>query len=69
MKEDKERLNVLIPQLMVWFKRTVIEYEMKRTAEMLHRIDVALSAEKTLEVMKRYKELTEISKRLNNWGR
>lgn len=69
MKEDKERLNILIPQLMVEFKKTIIDDEMKQTAEMLNQNDVVMSTEKTIEIMKRYKELTEISKRLNNWGK
>lgn len=67
MKEDKKRLNVLIPQLMVEFKKTIIDDEMKQTAEMLNQNDVVMSTEKTIEIMKRYKELTEISKRLNDW--
>lgn len=69
MKEDKERLNILIPQLMVEFKKTIIDDEMKQTAEMLNQNDVVMSTEKTIEIMKRYKELTDISKRLNNWGK
>lgn len=69
MKEDKERLNILIPQLMVEFKKTIIDDEMRQTAEMLNRNDVVMSTEKTIEIMKRYKELTEISKRLNDWGK
>ena len=69
MKNDKERLNILIPQLMVQFKKTIIDDEMKQTAEMLNQNDVVMSTEKTIEIMKRYKELTEISKRLNDWGK
>lgn len=65
MKEDKERLNFLIPQLMVEFKKTIIEDEMKQTAEMLHQNGT--DAEKTIEAMKRYKELNEILKKLKNW--
>ena len=65
MKEDKERLNFLIPQLMVEFKKTIIEDEMKQTAEMLHQNGT--DTEKTIETMKRYKELNEILKRLKNW--
>lgn len=69
MKDDKGRLNVLIPQLMVEFKKTIIDDEMKQTAEMLNQNDVVMSTEKTIEIMKRYKELTEISKMLNNLGK
>lgn len=69
MKEDKGRLNILIPQLMAELKKTIIDDEMKQTAEMLNQNDVITSTEKTIEIMKRYKELTEISKRLNDWGK
>lgn len=68
MKEGKERLNILIPQLMVEFKKTIIDDEMKQTAEMLNQNDVITSTEKTIEIMKRYKELAEISRKLNDYA-
>ena len=54
---------------MVQFMKTIMDDEMKQTAEMLNQNDVVMSTEKTIEIMKRYKELTEISKRLNDWGK
>lgn len=63
----KERMDVLIPHLLIDFKRSVVESEMSETVALLQSSEVASSLEKTIEVMNRYKELGEISRKLNNW--
>ena len=63
----KERLNVLIPHLLIDFKRSVVESEMSETAALLQSSEVAFSLEKTIEIMNKYKELGEILRKLNNW--
>ena len=63
----KERMDVLIPHLLIDFKRSVVESEMSETVALLQSSEVASSLEKTIEVMNKYKELCEISRKLNNW--
>ena len=66
MRQDESRLNVLIPRLMIDFKRSVVENEMKQVVELLQNPNIISSTEKTMDAMTKYKELSEISRRLSD---
>lgn len=54
---DEERLYELIPRLLVDFKLSIVEEEMKHTLLALTQPEIAGNPEKTKEIMERYKTL------------
>ncbi len=61
---DEERLHELVPHQIIDFKLAILEEEMKQTLQALARPEIAQSPEKCLEVMARYKELSELLKEM-----
>ena len=61
---DADRLNELMYHLMVDYKHSLVEMELKETLDLLRQPDVMADAEKCLEVMSRYKELMEIKQQM-----
>lgn len=61
---DADRLVELMIHLMVDYKHSLIEMELKNTLDLLRQPDVMADAERCLEVMARYKELVEIKQQM-----
>ena len=61
---DADRLNELMYHLMVDYKHSLVEMELKETLDLLRHPDVMADAERCLEVMSRYKELMEIKQQM-----
>ena len=64
LTKDEERLHELIPQLLITFKLAIVEEEMKQTIQQLGKPEVAGNMERSMEIMKHYKALTETLKEL-----
>ena len=64
LTKDEERLHELIPHLLIDFKLSILEEDMKQTIQQLSNPDVAKNAQKAMEVMKHYKELTDTLKEM-----
>ena len=60
--KDEERLNELIPHLLIDFKLAILEEDMKQTVQMLTQPDVMQDTTRCTEVMTHYKDLTELMK-------
>ncbi|WP_300725710.1 DNA primase [uncultured Bacteroides sp.] len=56
---DEERLYELIPRLLLDFKLSIVEEEMKQTLQALADPAVANDPERYIDIMKRFKELQE----------
>ena len=56
---DEERLYELIPRLLLDFKLSIVEEEMKNTLQTLTNPEIANDPQRCMEIMKRYKELQE----------
>ena len=56
---DEERLYELIPRLLLDFKLSIVEEEMKNTLQALTNPEIANDPQRCMEIMKRYKELQE----------
>ena len=61
---EVDRLSELVSHLMVDYKLSLVELELKDTLNKLRQPDVMSDAEKCLEVMSRYKELMEIKQQM-----
>ena len=61
---EVDRLSELVSHLMVDYKHSLVELELKDTLNKLRQPDVMSDAEKCLEVMSRYKELMEIKQQM-----
>jgi DNA primase len=61
---DADRLNELMYHLMIDYKHSLIEMELKNTLDLLRHPDVMADDERCLEVMSRYKELMEIKQQM-----
>ena len=61
---DTDRLTDILVYLMVDYKHTIIEMELKNMLNQLRQPEVMNDPEKCLEVMSRYKELMEIKQRM-----
>ena len=61
---DADRLNDLMFHLMVDYKHSLVEMELKDTLNLLRQPDVMADTERCLEVMSRYKELVEIKQQM-----
>lgn len=62
--KDDDRLHEIIPHLLIDFKLSILEEEMKQTIQRLNDPEVANHMEKAMEVMTHYKHLTEIMKEM-----
>ena len=62
--KDEDRLYELIPRLLIDFKLGILKEEMKQTIQQLNLPEVAKDAQKAMEVMTHYKELTETLKEM-----
>ena len=60
--KDEDRLYELIPRLLIDFKLGILKEDMKQTIQQLNLPEVAKDAQKAMEVMTHYKELTETLK-------
>lgn len=54
---DEERLYELVPRLLIDFKMSIVEEEMKHTMQALNNPDVYNDPQKCQEIMKHYREL------------
>ncbi len=64
LTKDEERLHELIPHLLIDFKLSILEEDMKQTSQQLNRPEVLGDMEKCKEVMKHYKELSDLLKEM-----
>ena len=64
LTKDEERLHELVPRLLIDFKLAILEEDMKQTIQQLSRPEVARDAQKAMEIMGHYKELTETLKEM-----
>jgi DNA primase len=62
--KDTERLHELIPHLLIDFKLAVLEEEMKQTIQLLNSPEISKDAQRALEIMTRYKKLTDTLKEM-----
>ena len=62
--KDEERLHELVPRLLMDFKRSVVDDELKGIMAELQHPEVLASPERAMEVMKRYKELSDTAREL-----
>ena len=62
--KDEERLHELIPHLLIDFKLAILEEDMKQTIQQLSLPEVVQDVQRTMEVMKHYKKLTETLKEM-----
>ena len=62
--KDEERLHELVPRLLMDFKRSVVDDELKGIMAELQHPEVLASPERAMEVMKRYKELGDTAREL-----
>jgi DNA primase len=60
MTKDVDRLTELVPHLLLEYKLGILKEEMKQVMNQLSMPEIAADAQRTMEVMKRYKELSEI---------
>ena len=56
---DEERLHELVPRLLLDFKLSIVDEEMKHTLQALANPEIANDPQRCMEVMKHYKELHE----------
>ena len=61
---EVDRLSDIIPHLMIDYKHSLIEIELKDTLNQLRQPDVMADPEKCMEVMSRYKTLVEIKQQM-----
>ena len=62
--KDEERLYELIPHLLIDFKLSILEEDMKQTVQKLSQPDVSGNMELCMKVMEHYKNLTETLKEM-----
>ena len=62
--KDEERLHELVPHLLIDFKLSILEEDMKQTIQQLNLPEVAKDPQRAMEVMKHYKKLTETLKEM-----
>ena len=62
--KDEERLHELVPRLLIDFKLSILEEDMKQTIQQLNLPEVAKDPQRAMEVMKHYKRLTETLKEM-----
>lgn len=57
---DKERLYELVPRLLIDFKISIVEEEMKHTLQALSKPDIYNDPQKCQEIMEHYKDLQKV---------
>ena len=62
--KDEERLHELVPRLLMDFKRSVVDDELKGIMAELQHPEVLASPKRAMEIMKRYKELSDTAREL-----
>ena len=62
--KDEERLHELVPRLLLDYKQSILQEELRQTMEELQSPEVSSSPEKTMEVMKRYQQLGSTAREL-----
>ena len=55
----KKRLHELVPRLLLDFKLSIVDEEMKHTLQALANPEIANDPQRYMEIMQRYKELHE----------
>ena len=60
IRKDDDRLYELVPHVLLEYKLSILKSEMKEVMQQLQSPEVMQNAARTMEVMKRYKELQEI---------
>ena len=62
--KDEERLHELVNHLLTDFKLAILEEDMKQTIQQLNQPGISQDAQRAMEIMKHYKELTETLKEM-----
>ena len=62
--KDEERLHELVTHLLTDFKLAILEEDMKQTIQQLNLPEISQDAQRAMEIMKHYKELTETLKEM-----
>lgn len=57
---DDERLHELVPRLLLDFKMSIVEEEMKHTLQALNNPNIANDTQRCMEIMQRYKDLHQM---------
>ena len=57
---DEERLYELVPRLLIDFKISIVEEDMKHTLQALNNPDIYNDPQKCQEIMKHYQDLQKI---------
>jgi DNA primase len=65
IRKDDDRLHELVQHLLMEYKLSILKAEMKEVMQQLQSPEVMQDATRTMEVMKRYKELQEILKEIS----
>ena len=64
MVDDADRLGELIPHLLIDYKMSIVEMELKQTLDELRQPAVMNDPTRCLETMTRFKELTELKQQM-----
>ena len=60
IRKDDDRLHELVPHVLLEYKLSILKADMKEVMQQLQSPEVMQDSARTMEVMKRYKELQEI---------
>ena len=65
IRKDDNRLDELVPHLLLEYKLSILKAEMKEVMQQLQSPEVMRDAGRTMDIMKRYKQLQEIMKEIS----
>ena len=65
IRKDDKRLDELVPHLLLEYKLSILKTEMKEVMQQLQSPEVMRDAGRTMDIMKRYKQLQEIMKEIS----
>lgn len=65
IRKDDKRLDELVPHLLLEYKLSILKAEMKEVMQQLQSPEVMRDAGRTMDIMKRYKQLQEIMKEIS----
>ena len=65
IRKDDNRLDELVPHLLLEYKLSILKSEMKEVMQQLQSPEVMRDAGRTMDIMKRYKQLQEIMKEIS----
>ena len=65
IRKDDNRLDELVPHLLLEYKLSILKTEMKEVMQQLQSPEVMRDAGRTMDIMKRYKQLQEIMKEIS----